>query len=256
MIKIKPQVLFYGESSIKELRAVLSNSFVDKANSENKLEIEYERKNMDETEILVLDYDLKQSEILLLSKGSTFKKSELAANKVFNEYYGGGMSSVIFQEIREKKALAYSSFAVYTSAKDSVKPQYTYGYLGCQTDKSIEAIEALLGLLKDMPEDSIKFEQAKSALKQKLASSRTTRAGKLSSYWADQKLGFETSKGEMIYNSLDDLGFEDVIQFHKERISDNSYTILIISNLNELDLEALKRFGKVEIISVKDLYSY
>ena len=256
MIKIKPQVLFYGESSIKELRAVLSNSFVDKANSENKLEIEYERKNMDETEILVLDYDLKQSEILLLSKGSTFKKSELAANKVFNEYYGGGMSSVIFQEIREKKALAYSSFAVYTTAKDSVKPQYTYGYLGCQTDKSIEAIEALLSLLKDMPEDSIKFEQAKSALKQQLSSSRTTRAGKLSSYWADQKLGFETSKGEMIYNSLDALQFEDVIQFHKERISKNNYTILIISNLKELDLEGLKRYGKVEIISVEDLYPY
>ena len=54
MIKIKPQVLFYGESSIKELRAVLSNSFVDKANSENKLEIEYERKNMDGHKSLAL----------------------------------------------------------------------------------------------------------------------------------------------------------------------------------------------------------
>lgn len=256
LIKIKPQVLFYGESSVEELRTVLSNSFVDKADSENTLEIEFERKSMDKTEIFVLDYDLKQSEILLLSKGSTFKKSELAANKVFNEYYGGGMSSVIFQEIREKKALAYSSFAVYTTAKDSVKPQYTYGYLGCQTDKSIEAIEALLGLLKDMPEDSIKFEQAKSAIKQQLSSSRTTRAGKLSSYWADQKLGFETSKGEMIYNNLDALKFEDVIQFHKDRISNNKYSILIVSNLKELDLEGLKRFGNVKIISVEDLYSY
>ena len=102
---------------------------------------------MDETEILVLDYDLKQSEILLLSKGSTFKKSELAANKVFNEYYGGGMSSVIFQEIRESKGLAYSAFASYTAPSKKENPHYLRAFVGTQADKLEESLFEMINIL-------------------------------------------------------------------------------------------------------------
>ena len=72
------------------------------------------------------------------------------------------MSSVVFQEIREKKALAYQAFAVHTAARDTTKPQYTYAYLGCQTDKTIEAIESMLDVLKNMPRGTVKFSQSMS----------------------------------------------------------------------------------------------
>ena len=72
-----------------------------------------------------------------------------------------------FQEIREKKALAYA-FAVRTSAKDTTKPQYAYGYLGTQA-KTIEAIESMVKTLGNVPKDSVKFAHSVSSKKQQLA---------------------------------------------------------------------------------------
>lgn len=251
-----PQVLFYGETDVSIVKSMLKSSKLLAGEKVQGPAMSYKRNSMDETKIYVLDYDLKQSEILLLSKGTPFKKEELAVNSVFNEYYGGGMSSVVFQEIREKKALAYQAFAVHTTAKDTLKPQYTYGYLGCQTDKTIEAIESLLEVLKNMPLDSIKFKQAVSSMKQQLASSRTTRASKLSSFWANKKLGFESSKNEQIYNALDELTVNDILKFHEVNLSNNQYTIVIVANLKDLDIKTLERFGPVKTVTVKDLYPY
>ena len=252
----KPQVLFYGQSDMNDIKSIVSSSSLISGVNFKSPEMDYLRKEMKETKITILDYDLKTSEILLISKGTPFKKSELAANNVFNEYYGGGMSSVVFQEIREKKALAYSTFAVHTSAEDTIKPQYTYGYIGCQTDKTYEAIESMIRVLKEMPKDSIKFAQAVSSKRQQLESSRTTRASKLYSFWANKKLGFEESKNEQIYKALSSLELEDIVKFHEDNIANSEFSILVVSNVKELNLKNLERFGKVEILEVEDIYPY
>ncbi len=256
IFSFKPQVMFYGETKSEDLKGLIQDSKLVKGQVENGPSMDYERKSMNETKIYLLDYDLKQSEILFLSKGTKFKKDELAINSVFNEYYGGGMSSVVFQEIREKKALAYQAFAVHTTAKDTVKPQYTYGYIGCQTDKTVEAIQSLMEVLKNMPKDSLKFQQAISSIKQQLASSRTTRSAKLSSFWANKKLGFNESKNEQIYNLLKDMELEDIVRFHGENIADNNYSIAIVANLKELDVKSLEKFGSVSVVKVSNLYPY
>jgi len=256
LFNFKPQVLFYGETTSEEIGEMIAQSNLISGAIVESPKMDYLRKSMGETKIYVLDYDLKQSEILLLSKGTPFKKSELAANTVFNEYYGGGMSSVVFQEIREKKALAYQAFAIHTTAKDTVKPQYTYGYLGCQTDKTLEAIESMIDVLNNMPKDSVKFAQSVSSIRQQLASSRTTRASKLSSFWTNKQLGFEESKNEIVYNSIDKLLLDDIVKFHAENISNNKYTIVIVSNLKDLDLKSLSNIGAIEILEVGDLYPY
>ena len=252
----KPQVLFYGQSNMNDIQSIISSSSLISGVNLKSPQMDYLRNEIKETSITILDYDLKTSEILLLSKGTPFKKSELAVNNVFNEYYGGGMSSVVFQEIREKKALAYSTFAVHTSAEDTTKPQYTYGYIGCQTDKTDEAIESMIQVLRKMPKDSIKFAQAVSSKRQQLESSRTTRASKLYSFWANKKLGFEESKNEQIYNSLSSLDLEDIVKFHKDNVANGEFSILILSNIKELNLKKLERFGKVKILKVEDIYPY
>ena len=256
IFEFSPQVLFYGESAAKYIQSLISPSILITGTLLKSPEMNYLRNEMKETKITILDYDLKTSEILLISKGTPFKKSELAANNVFNEYYGGGMSSVVFQEIREKKALAYSTFAVHTSAKDTTKPQYTYGYIGCQTDKTVEAIRSMIAVLKKMPKDSIKFAQSVSSKRQQLESSRTTRASKLSSFWANKKLGFEESKNEQIYKDLNSLDLEDIVEFHEDNVANNYFSILIVSNINDLDLQKLERFGKLEVLKVEDIYPY
>ena len=255
LLSYKKDIFYYGSLSKRDIISKL-NGFVNKTQVAIPKFKSYERLSMNVDKVYVLDYDLKQSDILMLSRGTSFNKHELTTSKVFNEYYGGGMSSVVFQEIREKKALAYSSFATYTSAKDTIKPQYTFGYLGTQTDKTIEAIQVMKSLLREMPVDTLKFEQAKSSIKQQLASNRITRAGKLYSYIADKKLGYTYSKEKDIYDGLDELEINDVLSFHKEKISQNNYTIVIIGSVKDLDMKSLGKFGEVEVLQIRDLFPY
>lgn len=257
MLGLKPVVLYYGGLSQDEVIQKLNASFIVNGKENYNNEIEYDRLGQAKNKFILVDYDLKQSEILFLNKGDLFNKNKLAVNKLFNQYYGGGMSSVVFQEIREKKALAYQAFAIHTNAKDTINPQYTYGYIGCQTDKTTEAIESMLSLFQRMPENEEKFNQAKSSIIQNLVSTRVNRAGKLVSYWNDMKLGvLPKNSNETIYNTIQNISFDDVLEFHKQNISGKQFTIVIISNLSELNISELKKIGEVEIVEVKDLFPY
>jgi predicted Zn-dependent peptidase len=66
---------------------------------------------------------------------------------MFNNYFGGGMGALVFQTIRESKALAYSTFAFYVTPDKKEDPFYTIAYVGSQADKFNEAVVAMNELL-------------------------------------------------------------------------------------------------------------
>ena len=91
--------------------------------------------------VYVVDYDMTQAEVLLLTKDEVYDYSTAPLINLFNEYYGGGMSSVVFQELREAKALAYSVFSVYKTPKQINEHNYIVSYIGTQADKLPEALK-------------------------------------------------------------------------------------------------------------------
>lgn len=60
---------------------------------------------------------------------------------VFNEYFGSGLSSIVFQEIRESKSLAYSAYALYQANAELQHPDYVSTYIGTQPDKLEMAVK-------------------------------------------------------------------------------------------------------------------
>jgi predicted Zn-dependent peptidase len=67
--------------------------------------------------VYVVDYDMKQAEIVILTEGEKFDAKNIPLISMYNEYFGGGMSSVVFQDLRESKALAYSCYSVYRAPR-------------------------------------------------------------------------------------------------------------------------------------------
>ena len=61
------------------------------------------------------------------------------------------MSSLVFQEIREFRSLAYSTSANYALAEKIGENNFFYGYVGCQGDKTPEAIQVMNDLIQNMP---------------------------------------------------------------------------------------------------------
>ncbi len=69
----------------------------------------------------------------------------------------------------------------------------------------------------------------------------------------DSPLEFWT---EEIFNNIGDFTMEDLQNFHQEHINGNDYTILVLGSKDELNLDALKEYGKVKFLALEDVFGY
>ena len=202
------------------------------------------------------DFDMVQSELFFIAKANKFDASKMAAATVFNSYFGGGLSSIVFQEIRESKSLAYSAFAGYGSASKKDKDDVVYAYIGTQANKLPQAVDAMLDLMNNMPEAEDQFIAAKEAALKKIAAQRITKSSVFWNYENLLKKGIDYDNREEMYNEIQKMTMDDLSNFFKNNVKGQDYSVSVIGNKNDVDLKALEKLGKVQVMDVDYLFNY
>jgi predicted Zn-dependent peptidase len=113
---------------------------------------------------------------------------------------GGGMSSRLFQEIREKRGLAYS---VYAYAQQFAGSGQIGFYAGCNPTKAIEVVEIIREVLADVAENGMSHEEverAKGAVRGSLVLSQEDSGSRMS------RIG----KNEIVYGQV--MGFDEILK--------------------------------------------
>jgi len=251
------RILFYGPQGIEEVANVLNaNHKVPSEWLPNPEPIVYEELPTNESKVYFAEYDIVQAELMLMSRGSMFSEALMPQARIFNEYFGSGLSSIVFQEIRESKALAYSAYAYYASPSEADEHHYVRGYIGTQVNKLEDATNALLDLMSTLPRAEKQFEQAKiSALKQ-IETTRRTGSSILWGYESAQKLGIDYDMNEKIYPEIQKMDFDGLQAFFDANIKGRTYNYMVIGKKTEIDFEALKKLGPVEELSLETLFGY
>jgi predicted Zn-dependent peptidase len=201
-------------------------------------------------------YDMVQVEMLMKSNVGEYNPEKEAISKLFNEYFGSGLSSIVFQEIRESKALAYSAYAYYSSPNDLKNNHYVNAYVGSQSNKFPDAVDAMVELMNNMPEVEDQFEQSKQSALKKIESTRTKRS---SFYWRKlfaAKMNYDEDREEHIYNELKELKFNDMKKFYEENIKGLNYTFLIIGDRKLISMETLESLGTVQELTLEEIFGY
>ena len=108
------RVLYYGPTQEQELISALNqyHTLPDKLKL-GPPAVEFKMQDVKSPSVYWTNYDMVQEEIMFLSKGESFDKNRIPMSYMFNEYFGGSMSSPVFQELREAQGLAYAAFAYY-----------------------------------------------------------------------------------------------------------------------------------------------
>jgi predicted Zn-dependent peptidase len=197
-----------------------------------------------------------QAELIFLSKSVPYTKSLVPKVSLFNEYFGGSMSSIVFQEIRESKALAYSVRSKYGLASEKEKSNYVISYIGTQADKLPEAMTAMQELLTKLPESTSSFSLAKASILKSIETERVTRADVLFSYEAALKLGLDYDIRKDIYAQLPSMTFQDIQAFHDSYVKKKPQALLLIGSKDKLDFVSLKKYGKIEELTLKEIFGY
>lgn len=201
-------------------------------------------------------YDMVQAEISLRSRESKFDKNLLTPSSVFNEYFGSGLSSIVFQEIRESKSLAYSAYSVYANSSEQDKYNYVMAYIGTQANKLPQAVEALHDLMNDMPQAENQFQNSKNAALKKIATSRYNKAG-IFFYWLNlQERGIDYDINRDIYAQTQKLTLKDLENFFNQHIKGKKFNIGLIGKKENLDWDAVNAMGEVTELTLEELFGY
>ncbi len=255
VIEYKPEFFYYG-NNIEETKMALSEnyelgSFKEIAAKKAKFE---EKENIGN--VYFVNYDMVQAELLLVSKSITYDPKLAAGTLLFNTYFGRGLSSIVFQELRESKSLAYSAMSSYATAREKEKPNYLYAYMGTQANKLPEAISAMKELLNAMPLNEAQFFSAKESVLKTIAASRINKSGIYWNYKRLEKLGIGYDNRIEVYKAVSNFSLQDLNLFFESYIKGKPFDMMVIGNKNDINLEMLKQYGPVKELEVDYLFNF
>ena len=254
----KQTVLYYGPSSLKDIDNLLSKTFkTAKKFTPLPKEKRYALQATPKNEILIAPYDAKNIYMVQFhNENKEWNPNDAAKIAVFNEYFGGGMNAIVFQEMREARALAYSASASYRTPSRLGDKEYFNTYIITQNDKMMDCVAQFNELLNNVPVRQANFDLAKQNLLKSLASARTTKFSILSAYMAAQKMGLDYSLSEKIYKDLPSVTLDDIINFEKTNMANKTFKYLILGDEKELDMKALEKIAPIKRVTTEEIFGY
>lgn len=195
-----------------------------------------------------------QSNIDLIIPGKQVDPMQTVINEYYNQYMDGGMGAIMFQEVRESRALAYSTWSQYFQGTRLGDQDQMLAYIGTQADKTVEALTLLIELMKNPPKSESHFNRAKQALDNLYRTSRVNFREVFGTIEAWNELGFDQDPRPAYFNQLGQVKLEDIFAYLKTKVADQPLTFTIVGDRAKVNLEGLKKLGEVEEVKLEQLF--
>ena len=205
--------------------------------------------NTTDKSVYFVNHNMVQSELIFVAQKGQVNQNNYAFNKLFNAYY----RTLAFREIRESKALAYSTYITINEAKSKGHNDYIYAYVGCQVDKFPMAMASMESLLKSSPSDKLLFEEVKTQIIKELRSKRYKNE---QIYWEWKKLdrkGFNSDVYKNALKELEAMKFDDFRRIFDAQVKNLDYSLLILANEKDLDLKQLENYGPLKKLTKNEI---
>ncbi|SMO83349.1 M16 family metallopeptidase [Solitalea koreensis] len=257
LMNYKHTIIYFGPESLSKFTTTLAGLHKMPATFKDcPAAVKFNRTSQTANQVLFANYDMVQSEINWVRNTSLFNAEKQPMIDLFNDYFGGGMGSIVFQTIRESKALAYSTYASYRTPSKKEEPYTISAYVGCQADKMKEAIKGMNELLNTLPQVNKSFEVAKVGEKNNIETSRITQDGVIFAYLNVQKKGLNYDPRKKEYEALDKISLDDITKFHQQELANKPYTYCIMASDKKVNMEDLKNIGDLKTLSLEEIFGY
>ncbi len=251
------EVIYYGPQGRDEFLYDFVDAYDLVAEPEAAAEKFTQYQKVEESNVVMAQYDSPQIYYYQYSdRGETFRPESEPALALYNEYFGGGMNTIVFQEMREARGLAYSAWARLLSPSFKDQDYIYVAFIATQNDKMKIAIEAFDEIINNMPESDAAFEIAKEGALSRLRTSRTTRSAVLGAYLDCRRLGIDEPLDKVMFEKIQNMTFEDIAAIQKEWVKDRKYTYAILGDIKDLDVNYLKTLGPVKTVKLEEIFGY
>ncbi len=254
----KHHVAYYGPSSQEDVLAIVEKEHKMADTLADLPERSLKMEQTPENTVYIAPYDAKQIYMVQYSNdGKMFDESIENARQLYNEYFNGGMNSIVFQEMRESRSLAYTASAALS--QPGIKDRDNYGYItfiATQNDKMLDATKAFNDIINNMPVSEPAFKLAKDGFITRLRTDRVIKSDVIWFYLDAQDLGRTTDYRISLYNYLQNATLQDVIDFQQKYVKGRTYRYAILGDKSQLDMKGLRKIGPVVELTTKEIFGY
>ena len=250
-------VLYYGPAGAEEVKELLAGHHRCAAEPVALPEQFASYRQTPSARVVVAPYPSRQFNYMQYSnRGERLDPSAYPVIRLFNEYFGGGMNTIVFQEMRESRALAYSAGAYLASPFWAGGDYYFRATIGSQNDKLRTAVEAFDEIINDMPQSDKNLAIARTAIESDIRTRRYNGIDVLYSYLNTRQLGLDEPADRAIFSQIASLTMEDLVAAQQFWIKDRTYVYCILGDPADLDLGYLRTLGPLQLVSLEDIFGY
>jgi len=186
--------------------------------------------------ILIRSKELEQSHVCLGTSSYPQNHDDRYSSYVLNTLLGGSMSSRLFQNVREKRGLAYAVFSGLSAYRDA--GSFTI-YAGCANDAVDQVVDLCVEELRNVkhaPVPDAELQRAKDHLKGSLMLSLENTASRMS-HIARQEIYFDRQFGlDETLQGIERVQADDVQRVASDLFKNGSLAATVLGNVNGLEI--------------------
>lgn len=253
LLKHQHRVFYHGPMANTQLKTVLENNLEKNKNLEavsNNLAFHHE--TYSENELFLAHTTSKQIDLVIVSPIQEFDPALIPMSYMFYQYF----NFLFYDELREARGLAYSAYSNMTIPTHEGLHHQLYARVGAQSDKYLEAVQTAHDLIRDMPFNESAFEQAKTAMMEKLRSERIVNFSRLNLLKDAQNRGMDEDLRKIVFEAFPKMTMDDFKAFYQKHVQQNPMRILIVGDEAVVDEKKLKGFGKITKLKEEDIFGF
>jgi predicted Zn-dependent peptidase len=257
LLKYKHTIAYTGSLPLEQVTAALKKTHRVSGELDDPPPYRfYKARTPDKTEIRFFNKSLAQALVYIEFGDVDYSEASVPETELYNSYFGGGMSGIVFQELREARALAYSAWARYFNGNRKGDQNLLAGSIACQPDKTIEAVEAFIDLIDNMPVTPERFEEARTSILNRYRTSKIGFRRVLGSVRSWERLGVPVDPRKSRFERIRAADMDDMLGFYGKNLKNRVKLISIVGDKNKIDLAALEKFGTVSEVGLEDIFVF
>ena len=253
-LKYDGYVTYSGNTQPRLVIGMLIENQLVRSNAiKGQEKIRVEKKFTEPEVFIASNKKFRQSNIYFYVPGEKLSAKDEAMASLFSKYFGTDMYSIIFQEIREFRSLGYTAYANYRYDYLQRKPGNLFGFLGTQSDKTLDGMTAFKDLVVNMPVRMEKFNASKEALLKSRSSDYVDFRSMPSTVRTWMKKGYDHDPRAEVTELIRNANFDDVQSFYNRMIKGRPVVIMMSGNEKQIDKKELGKFGLVNKLKYKHI---
>jgi predicted Zn-dependent peptidase len=255
LLDYKHAVTYTGALPVDQVAAVVVKQFPVKEALQDPPPYRYQTLRAPEaTEILFVDKETAQANIRIEYGTELFSEARRTAIDLYNNYFGGGMSGIVFQELREARALAYSAGAVYRQGYRAKDQDVMIGVIQSQNDKAPEALSIFVDLIDQLPVSEERFAIAKESLINQYRTGKVGFRGVIGVLRTWERQGLSPDPRAHRFAELQNATMQTMLDFHSAVIKQKPKLVSVVGDPAKIDMAAIEKAGTVRKVTVDELF--